>query len=43
MPSMVELTAAIAVASDNLAALVQQQAMVKEREEQEDATIGSVV
>ena len=52
MPSVVELTAAIAVANDNLAvandnlaALVQQQVKAKEREEQEvkDATVGSVV
>ena len=47
MPSAcaAELTAAIAVANDNLAALVQQQANVKEREEQEakDAAVGSVV
>ena len=43
MPSVVELAAAIAAANKNLVTLVQQQAQVKEREEQEakDATIGS--
>ena len=45
MPSTAELTAAMAAVNDNLAALVQQQAEAKEREEQEvrDAAIGSVV
>ena len=45
MPSTAELMAAIASANDNLAALVQQQAKVKECEEQEvrDAAAGSLV
>ena len=45
MPSVVELAAAIAAANDSLVALVQQQAEVKEQEEQEarDAAVGSVV
>ena len=49
MPSAVELvaaiTAAIAVANDSLADLVQQQAQVKELEEQEakEAAVGSLV
>ena len=44
MPSSVELAAAIAAANDTLVALVQQQADVKEREEQEerDAAVGSL-
>ena len=43
MPSAVELAAAIVAANENLATLVQQQAQVKEREEQEakDTAIGS--
>ena len=43
MPSVGELTAAIAAANENLVTLVQQQAQAKEREEQEvkDTTIGS--
>ena len=43
MPSMGELTAAIAVANENPTTLIQQQVQAKEREEQEakDATVGS--
>ena len=45
MPSVAELAVGIAAANDSLAALVQQQAEVKEREEQEvrDAAIISEV
>ena len=44
MPSTAELTAAVAVANDNLAALVRQQAEVKDWEEREakEASIGSL-
>ena len=43
MPSIAELTAAVVVANDNLADLVQQQAKAKDWEEREarEATIGS--
>ena len=45
MPSAAELAVAIAAANNSLAALVQQQAEAKEREEQEarDTAVGSVV
>ena len=45
MPSAAELAVAIVAANNGLAALVQQQAEAKEREEQEarDTAIGSVV
>ena len=44
MPSAAELTAAMAVANDNLVALVRQQAKAKDWEEREpkEATIGSL-
>ena len=45
MLSAAELAAAVVVANDNLATLVQQQAEAKEREEQEvkEAATGSLV